>query len=108
MYKTYTPKTPSHVFSCVPETWKNYPTTTNAVERRNRECKTDRPLEAMMNVYKMDKNACRSKDEESREESAESRRGQCTVVLSADRTAQHGPPDHCSNFRSEAGSRKQK
>ena len=115
----------SHIFSCAPESWKNCPTTTNAVERKNRECKTDRPLPlrlAMMNVYKMDKSTCckhiaaergtsvsyRSRDEESRKKNAESRRRQRTMVLNADRMAQHGPPDRCSNFRSEAGGRKLK
>ena len=35
----------SRVFSSVPESWRNCPTTTNAVERKNYECKTacDRP-----------------------------------------------------------------
>ena len=51
----------SHVFSYVPETWKNCPTTTNAVERKNYECKTDTPQSlklAIINVYKLDKNTC--------------------------------------------------
>ena len=104
----------SHVFSSVPESWT---TTTNAVERKNYECKTDRPQPlklAMINLYKLDKSTCckhiasengasisyRSKDEEARKQNAESRRRQRAFVFNADRMAQHGPPDRSSNFRS--------
>ena len=104
----------SHVFSSVPESWT---TTTNAVERKNYECKTDRPQPlklAMINLYELDKSTCckhiasengasisyRSKDEEARKQNAESRRWQRAFVFNADRMAQHGPPDRSSNFRS--------
>ena len=48
----------SCVFSSVPETWRNCPSTTNAVERKNYESKTGHPQPlklAMMNLYKLDK-----------------------------------------------------
>ena len=51
----------SRVFSSVPESWRNCPTTTNAVERKDYECKTDRPQPlklAMINLYKLDKGTC--------------------------------------------------
>ena len=57
----HTMKMLSHVLICIPETWKNCPKTTNAVERKNYECKTDTPQSlrlAMINVYKLDKNTC--------------------------------------------------
>ena len=41
--------------------WKQCPTTTNAVERRNKDCKSDVPQSlklAMIKVYKVDKVAC--------------------------------------------------
>ena len=49
----------SKTFSSVPDTWTNCPT--NAVERKNKDCKTDRPQPlklAMINVYRIDKNVC--------------------------------------------------
>ena len=41
--------------------WERCPSTTNAVERRNKDCKSDNPQSlklAMMKVYKVDKVAC--------------------------------------------------
>ena len=41
--------------------WKQCPTTTNAVERRNKDCKSDVPQSlklATIKVYKVDKVAC--------------------------------------------------
>ena len=112
----------SCVFSYVPETWRNCPSTTNAVEQ-NYESKTGypKPLKlAMMNLYKLDKSTCykhmaaengasisyRSKDEKSHKQSAECRRRQRAMAFTADRMSQHGPPDCCSNFRSGIESQK--
>ena len=105
----------SCVFSYVPETWKNCPTTTNAVERKNYECKTDTPQSlklAMINVYKHDKNACckhiaaengcsisyRSRDEEAHKQNAESQRRQHAIAFNSNKAAQHGPPDRSTSF----------
>ena len=43
------------------DTWKRCPPTTNAVEQKNRDCKTVTPqllLPALVNLYKMDKALC--------------------------------------------------
>ena len=72
------------------EVWKQCPSTTNAVERRNKDCKCDVPQSlklAMIKVYRVDKVAClkhiaaeegmslsyRSRTEEARRMSAEKR-----------------------------------
>ena len=42
-------------------TWQNCPTTTNAVERKNRDSKQSQPVEtkaAFVNTYRLDKAAC--------------------------------------------------
>ena len=105
----------SHVLSYVPETWKNCPTTTNAVERKNYECKTDTPQSlklAMINVYKLDKNTCckhivakngcsisyRSRDKEVHKQNAESQRRQRAIAFTSNKAAQLGPPDCSTNF----------
>ena len=44
-----------------PDSWRKCPSTTNAVERKNKDCKTDnvQPLKlAMTSVYKLDKVQC--------------------------------------------------
>ena len=113
----------SRVFSSVPESWNNCPTTTNAVERKNYESKTDRPQPlklAMINLYKLDKSTCckhiasesgssisyRSRDEEARKQSAANRCRQRAIAFHADKMALHGPPDRCSNFNSVEGSKR--
>ena len=105
----------SKTFSSAPDTWTNCPTTTNAVERKNKDCKTDRPQPlklAMINIYRIDKNVCckhiaaeqgasisyRSRDLEAKKKSAATRQQQRKAALHPDRTAQHGPPDRVSNF----------
>ena len=43
------------------EAWEKYPSTTNAVERRNADCKLKQPIPlkiAMLNIYKLDKAVC--------------------------------------------------
>ena len=104
--------------------WKRCPSTTNAVERRNRECKSDTPQclkLAMIKVYKVDKVAClkhiaaeegtvlsyRSRTEESRRMEALAKQKQRMKYV-PDKTSQYGPPDHADNFSPAQPSRKRK
>ena len=113
----------SKTFSSVPDSWSYCPSTTNAVERRNRECKSDRTQQlkiAITNVYKLDKMIChkhmaaeqgtsilyRSRDFESRKKSAAARQRQRMAAINPDLSAQHGPPDRTSNFVSDVQSLK--
>ena len=115
----------SCVFSYVPETWKTCPTTTNAVERKNYECKTDTPQSlklAMINVYKLGKNTCckhiaaknrcsisyRSRDEEAHKQNAESQRRQHAIAFNSNKAAQHGPLDRSTNFNCSKAVQKRK
>ena len=115
----------SCVFSYVPETWKTCPITTNVVERKNYECKTDTPQSlklAMINVYKLGKNTCckhiaaknrcsisyRSRDEEAHKQNAESQRRQHAIAFNSNKAAQHGPLDHSTNFNCSKAVRKRK
>ena len=97
-------------------TWAQCPTTTNAVERKNRDCKSDTPQclkLAMVKVYKIDKVAClkhisaeegislsyRSRSEEARREAALKKRKQrMNARMAPDKKTQFGPPDRSSNF----------
>ena len=103
--------------------WQACPSSTNAVERRNNNCKSD-SLQclklSMMKVYKIDKLAClkhiaakkgvtlsyRSKTEEARTAATNKQSQQLTKSI-PDKTCQHGPPDCVDNFLSESSSRKQ-
>ena len=95
--------------------WRKCPTTTNAVERKNKDCKCDNPGNlklAMMKVYKLDKVAClkhiaaeqnislsyRSCSEEAWLADARSKQKQRQKTLAPDKTAQYRPPDKLSNF----------
>ena len=97
------------------QTWKECPTTTNAVERRNQDCSVSKPLHpklAMMEAYKLDKVACckyiaanegisisyRSKTDEARRCSAAARRLQRKRKSLQDTTNQFGPPDKWCHF----------
>ena len=92
------------------------PATTNAVERKNKDCTSETPQcikLAMISVYKLDKVVClkhiaaeegislsyRSRTEEARRTSARKKqkqraRNQCPSDISA----QFCPPDHVTNF----------
>ena len=105
----------SRAFSKMDEiVWKQCPSTTNAVERRNKDCKSDTPQclkLAMIKVYKVDKIAClkhiaaedgvslsyRSQTEEARRVAA-AKKSQQRMKLIPDKTAQFGPPDRTDNF----------
>ena len=88
---------------------------TNAVERRNNDCKSDTPQclkLVMIKVYKVDKVAClkhmtaqegvalsyRSRSEEARRNNAISKQNQ-HLKFTADPECQYGPPDRtCRNL----------
>ena len=115
----------SNIFSLAPESWANCPTSTNAVERKNQDCKTYGPQSikfAMINVYQVNKNVCykhisaeyrsnisyRCKNKEMKINSARARQRQRRVVFNPDRIAQYGPPDRASNFVSESKTKTRK
>ena len=94
--------------------WAACPSTTNAVERRNKDCKSDTPdslKSAVIKVYKVDKVAClkhiaaeidvslsyRSTTEEARREATLNRRKQKMNSV-PDKTALYGLPNRASNF----------
>ena len=95
--------------------WKSCPSTSNAVERRNAECKEKLPLPlkaAMINVYNIDRATCykhisslrkssvsyRSKTAEARAADTERRKKERKTKAVHDPDAQWGPPDKSSNF----------
>ena len=96
------------------------PSTTNAVERKNKDCKSDSPQclkLAMIKVYRVDKLAClrhlaaeggvsisyRSRTEESRRAAAAKKQEQRKKTFPEDCSSQFGPPDHLANFRDSSG-----
>ena len=100
--------------------WSKCPTTTNAVERKNMDYKSDNPGSlrlAMIKVYKLDKVAClkhiaaelnvslsyRSHSEEARLADAQRKRKQRQKTLSVIKL-QFEPPDKLSNFAPSASS----
>ena len=114
----------SQIFSDMSSSvWNKCPSSTNAVERKNKDCKSDKaPLKlAMISVYKLDKLACfkhmaaeegtsisyRRKTEEARKANAEARQRQRMKVGKPDHNAEHGPPDRVTNFNM-GNSRKRK
>ena len=97
------------------EVWDRCPSTTNAVERKSKDCKTDHPSSlklAMVKVYKLDKIAAlrhiaaegnisvsyRSCSDDARLEESQRKRRQRQKAISSDKSAQYGPPDRSSNF----------
>ena len=106
----------SAVFSpMVEKIWSKCPSTTNAVERKNKDCKSDNPKSlkmAMTNVYKIDKVVClkhigaqegisltyRSRSEEARKTAARKKQQQRYKNIPPDKSAQFGPPDRYTNF----------
>ena len=96
------------------DTWKRSPTTTNAVERKNRDCKSGAVSikQIMTETYKIDKVVCmkhitaiqgssisyRSQTAEARAAQAKYRQ-KCRLVRSEpDKDSKFGPPDKVSNF----------
>ena len=96
-----------------PSVWSGSPSTTNAVERLNAECKSKLAVtlqHALSNVYKFDKSVCakhlaglkecsvfyREKTESAKRASAAKRQQQQQHLVSGiptDPTATHRPPD---------------
>ena len=101
------------------QVWKSCPSTSNAVERKNSECKERHPLPlkaAMINVYNIDRAACckhiaslkkssisyRSKTDEVRAADAQRRKKERNAKSSVhDPEAMWGPPDKKCNFNSK-------
>ena len=98
------------------DVWSRCPSTTNPVERKNKDCKSDSPnclKAARIKVYKVDKVAClkhiaaeegttlsyRSKTEEARRQAALKKQKQ-RKACNPDKSAQFGPPDRPSNYQS--------
>lgn len=97
--------------------WSRSPSTTNAVERLNAECKAKLPVtlqHALSNVYRLDKSICakhlaglkecsisyREKTESAKRASAAKRQQQRLVSsIPTDLTATHGPPDRACHFK---------
>ena len=96
--------------------WIRCPATTNAVERKNKDCKTDTPnnlKSAMIKVYKIDKVCClkhfaaedglslsyRSKTEESRRMEALQKIKRRSTACVSDAKADYGPPDRLWIFQ---------
>ena len=94
------------------ETWKLCPATRNAVERKNMDCKENRPLPlkvAIANAYRLDKAVCfrhlaslrgtctsiahQSKTAESQATEAGHRKEERRKRSHQDSDAQYGPPD---------------
>lgn len=116
----------SKCFSLMEEdTWKRCPSTTNAVERRNKDCKGDTPGHlklAMIKVYKIDKVAClkhmaaekgvslsyRSRTEDARRMSAAKKQQQRLNKVVPDKNLQFGPPDRNDTFACSPPSKAQK
>ena len=103
------------------KTWSKCPSTTNAVERKNKDCTTENPQGiklAMSKVYKIDKVAClkhiaaqhkislsyRSRTEEARRTAATKKQKQRYKNISTDKSANFGPPDRSTNFSCGKGS----
>ena len=94
--------------------WNRSPTTTNAVERKNRDCKSDAVSikQIMTETYKIDKVVCikhitamqessisyRSQTAEARAAQAKYRQKCRSMRSEPDRDSEFGPPDKASNF----------
>ena len=99
-----------------PSMWSRSPSTTNAVERLNAECKSKLPVtlqHALSDVYRLDKSVCakhlaalkecsisyRDKTESAKRASAAKRQQQRLVSsIPTDPMATHGPPDRACHF----------
>ena len=96
--------------------WKCCPSTSNAIKRKNSECKEKHPLPlkaAMINVYNIDRVVCckhiaaskkssisyQSKTDEARAADAQRRKKECSAKSTvSDPEAMWGPPDKKNNF----------
>ena len=104
-------------FSCMDSSARDRcPSTTNAVEHRNAECKSKQPValqHALTNVYKLDKSVCakhlaaldgcsvsyRDRSENARRSAAKKRQEQRLAAnIPDDPTALQGPPDRACHF----------
>ena len=99
-----------------PSMWSRSPSTTNAVERLNAECKSKLPVtlqHALSDVYRLDKSVCakhlaalkecsisyRDKTESAKRASAAKRQQQRLVSsIPTDPMVTHGPPDRACHF----------
>ena len=106
------------------DTWSQCPTTTNAVERKNHDCKCEgySLKQAMLKVYKVDKVHClrhivaemgssvsyRSQSEDARAAEAKRKQKQRCSTGPSDKSAEFGPPDKVSNFNIKSVSPLQK
>ena len=101
--------------------WEKCPRDTNAVERKNRDCKDTTPnslRSAMINLYKLDKSECakhlaassgvsvsyNNRSVEARKSAAIKRNTQCVQMYNDD-TAEHGPPDRQCHFEKQSKKR---
>ena len=96
------------------DTWKRCPTSTNAVERRNRDCKSDAVSvkQIMIHTFKVDKIACmkhisaeeggsityRSRSAEARAAEAKSSQAHRLMHSEPDKESNFGPPDKATNY----------
>ena len=98
------------------EAWEKCPSTTNAVERRNADCKQKQPIPikmAMINIYQLDKAVCakhfaaengisishRDRSETARRSAAQTRQRQRLAKnYPDDLKAEKGPPDRACHF----------
>ena len=96
--------------------WDRCPSTTNAVEHQNAECKSKQPValqHALTDVYKLDKSVCakhlaaldgcsvsyRDRSENARRSAAKKRQEQRLATnVPDDPTALQGPPDRACHF----------
>ena len=108
----------SNAFSTMEDDiWSRCPSTTNAVERKNKDCKSDFPQCLKLAMIKVDKLAYlwhlaaeggvsmsyRSRTEESRRAAAAKKQEQRKKTFPEDRSSQFGPPDRLANFRDSSG-----
>ena len=99
------------------DVWNKCPNNTNAVERRNQDCKDGSPLpirQCLISMYKLDKAFCAkflaakdgnnlsyySRTAESKESAAETRKSQRkrAVLAEKDNESHFGPPDKAQHF----------
>ena len=96
------------------DTWKRCSTSANAVERRNRDCKSNAVSikQIMIHTYKVDKIACmkhisveeggsimyRSWSAEARAAEAKSRQARQLVHSEPDKESNYGSPDKATNY----------
>ena len=106
------------------DTWQRSPISTNAVERRNRDCKSNAVSikQIIIQVYKVDKVVCmkhisaeeggsityHSRSEEARAVEAKSRQARRVIHSEPDKESSFGPPDKATNYNSTSSTPKPK